>query len=97
MTKRSTFAVLDALAVLLLAACAGTASGKADSTRNDSARAVRLGDTITQVDSSGASTAQDTSHSAPLTQVPAKRFPPLSAAAQHVADALEFAPRTPTW
>ena len=95
MTKRSSLAALDAFAALLFAACAGTASGKADSTR-----AVRLGDTITQVDTSAASqppVARDTSHTAPLSQVPPKRLPPLSPAAQRVADALVFAPRTQTW
>ena len=91
MSKRSTHAIADVLVLVLFAACAETASG-----RSDSARAVRLGDTITHVDTPMPAPLHDTAHAAQSTE-PARRLPPLSPAAQHISEGLVFAPRNQTW
>lgn len=91
MSKRSTHVIADALVLVVFAACTQTASG-----RSDSARAVRLGDTITHADTSTPAAVHDTSHAAQPAQA-VRRLPPLSAEAQRIAEGLVFAPRSQIW
>src|SRR5689334_195710 len=92
MMKHSTLVAFDVLLFAVLAACAGSAQG-----HSDSARAVRLGDTITRVDSAPTPVTHDTAHVAQASSPPPKRLPALSADAQRIAEGLVFAPRTQTW
>jgi hypothetical protein len=92
MMKHSTLVAFDVLLFAVLAACAGSAQG-----HSDSARAVRLGDTITRVDTAPTPVTHDTAHVTQAASPPPKRLPPLSADAQRIAEGLVFAPRSQTW
>ena len=94
MLKRSALAIADVLLLVVFAACAETASGRADS-----ARAVRLGDTITHVDSASpppAAAQRDTAQPTRSAQ-PVRHLPPLSAEAQRIAEGLVFSPHNQVW
>src|SRR5262245_66393882 len=89
MSKRSTHAIADVLVLVLFAACAETASG-----RSDSARAVRLGDTITHVDTTPVPP-RDSARAAQSSEA-ARRLPPPPPAPQRIPEGRVLAPRKQT-